>query len=406
MPLKTWQSFFHGNDPHTFDKPLPKNADWEETITFDPKDLTQRTVHYGSGPLITTVHRTWQGKLNYLHSSRVNLPQHQINLMDEEEVKEKAEAKAKLQPSIRFVHKNRLTASELDRSTEHSIIIGVPQGPVVTFFYPDRDPNAKFRIDETSIDGEFYYVINRFEGVKTYVHPSRINRIDNGWQITTDPELLQTIHHADGASVTHFETHSVIHPPDSVNAQKQKPRTALKSAETKLKSHLGITQENILDEITAEQEATLSKPVQVEEELAGPSAFKPISFPNQPGYEIGTPNVEMDESLTQITTAEANSGVDESQILQGLQQTFEPTKEKFILQGQPVANPSQFTLTDMYASLTAPKTSQVPPTFGEKQVQDYENYSSDEDTEQVSSKPKDLTDFQVLPNMAPKIGPY
>ena len=155
--------------------------------------------------------------------------------------------------------------------------------------------------------------------ITLFLHPSRVKRINDGWQIATDPELLQTIHHADGASVTHFETHSVIHPPDSVNAQKQKPRTALKSAETKLKTHLGINQENLLEEIISAQETTFSKPTQVEEEVARPSAFKPILFPNQPGYELGTPNVEMDESLTQILTADANSGVDESQILQNLQ---------------------------------------------------------------------------------------
>ena len=102
----------------------------------------------------------------------------------------------------------------------------------------------------------------------------------------------------------------------------------------------------------------------------------------------------MDESLTQITTADANSGVDESQILQNLQQTFEPTKEKFILQGQPVNKPPQFTLTDMYTSLAAPQASQVTPISGEKH-QEYENYSSDEDIEQTTSKPTSLTDFQM-----------
>ena len=271
-----------------------------------------------------------------LHPSRLNTSELQINLMDEEEIKEKANTLANLQPSIRFTHKFRLTASELDRSTEHNVIIGVPQGPVVTFFYPDRDPNAKFKVEETSINEERYYVISRFEGATTYLHPSRVN---SGWQIATDPELLQTIHHLDEASIMQFETHSVIHPPDSINAQKQKSQTALKSAETKLKTQLGLNQWDLMAEITAAQKATFAKPVQAEEEVARPSAFKPISFPNQPGYEIWTPNIEMDESLTQMITANIDSEVDESQILQNLQQTFEPTKEKFILQEQSVTKP-------------------------------------------------------------------
>ena len=48
----------------------------------------------------------------------------------------------------------------------------------------------------------------------------------------------------------------------------------------------------------------------------------------------------------------------------------------------------------MYATLTAQQASQVTPISGEKQ-QEYENYSSDEDIEPISLKPKSLTDFQV-----------
>ena len=124
VPLKTWQIFYHEKYPEIFKTPLPKGADWEESMSYEPEELT--VVEQGTTRKQTFYRFRRQEGSVLLHPSRVDTSELQINLMNEEEIKEKAEIKAKLHSSIRFVHKDRMTVSELERSTEHSIVIGVP----------------------------------------------------------------------------------------------------------------------------------------------------------------------------------------------------------------------------------------------------------------------------------------